>query len=175
MTTMASAPVFLTWCGVGSRAWDCRDQGISVIQAGTSATSQAGLNSSSSGPLSPISRDMSFPPRVHLDPSQSLTLPQAWQWCRLTVSEKSQPQFMHIMACVTGTRVGSLSPRLIPSLSRICSGQQPVRREPEGQLGRCSPFLPNSESSLLCPLVCLPDCKACSWVELWCHALTGAW
>ena len=25
-------------------------------------------------------------------------LPQAWQWWRLTVREKSQPQFMHIMA-----------------------------------------------------------------------------
>ena len=48
-------------------------------------------------------------------------MPQAWQWWRLRVREKSQPQFMHIITCVTGTRVGGLSPRLTPSLSRIWS------------------------------------------------------
>lgn len=52
-------------------------------------------------------------------PRRGLTLPQAWQWWRLRVREKSQPQFMHIITCVTGTRVGGLSPRLTPSLSRI--------------------------------------------------------
>lgn len=29
--------------------------------------------------------------------------------------EKSQPQFMHIMTCETGTGVGGLSPRLTPA------------------------------------------------------------
>lgn len=50
--------------------------------------------------------------------------------------EKSQPQFMHIMTCVTGTRVGGLSPRLTPSLSRIWSNG--VRRAAGSgdQLGR---------------------------------------
>lgn len=145
MTIVVSTLVFLTWCGVRRGAWDCHQQWISVIWAGTSSTSYTGLELIFlCTPLSPTSRDMSSPPQAHPHPSLSLTLPQAWQWWRLTVSEKSQPQFMHIMACVTGTRVGSLSPRLIPSLSRICGSQQPQSGE-SAQLAKCRPFLPNSE------------------------------
>lgn len=47
----------------------------------------------------------------------ALTFPQAWQWCRLKVRVKSQPQFMHIMTWDTGTSIGGLSPKGIPSLS----------------------------------------------------------
>lgn len=47
----------------------------------------------------------------------ALTFPQAWQWCRLRVRVKSQPQFMHIITWDTGTKVGGLSPKGIPSLS----------------------------------------------------------
>lgn len=47
----------------------------------------------------------------------ALTFPQAWQWCRLKVRVKSEPQFMHIMTWDTGTSVGGLSPKGIPSLS----------------------------------------------------------
>lgn len=77
------------------------------------------------------------PSPAHTSPC--LTLPQAWQWWRLRVREKSQPQFMHIMTCETGTRVGGLSPRLTPSLSRICSNG--VRRAAGSgdQLGRRAP------------------------------------
>lgn len=117
-----------------------------MTQTGTSSTSQGGLELIFFRLPRPRGQGHALPFLSTPSPSLPLTLPQAWQWWRLTVSEKSHPQFMHIMACVTGTRVGSLSPRLIPSLSRICGNQQPQLGESqvdswEGE----APFLPNSE------------------------------
>lgn len=52
--------------------------------------------------------------------SVGLTLPQALQWCRLSVRLKSVVQFMHIITWETGTRTGAASPRAIHSFSRAC-------------------------------------------------------
>lgn len=49
-----------------------------------------------------------------------LTLPQALQWCRLSVRLKSLVQFMHIITWETGTSTGAASPRAIHSFSRAC-------------------------------------------------------
>lgn len=126
---MVSAAVFLHDVVLAEGVQDCHDGWILVIWAGTSSTSHTGLELLFLWLPEPHKQEYSpslrhLLPSAHPHPSLSLTLPQAWQWWRLTVSEKSQPQFMHIMACVTGTRVGSLSPRLIPNLSRICGSQQ---------------------------------------------------
>lgn len=43
--------------------------------------------------------------------SALLTRPQLWQWCLRRVRLKSEVQFMHIIACDTGTSVGAFSPR----------------------------------------------------------------
>lgn len=117
-----------------------------MTQTGTSSTSQGGLELIFFRLPRPHGQGHALPFLSTPSPSLPLTLPQAWQWWRLTVSEKSHPQFMHIMACVTGTRVGSLSPRLIPSLSRICGNQQPQlgERQVDSWEGE-APFLPNSE------------------------------
>lgn len=56
----------------------------------------------------------------HRVASVGLTLPQALQWCRLSVRLKSVVQFMHIITWETGTRTGAASPRAIHSFSRAC-------------------------------------------------------
>lgn len=49
-----------------------------------------------------------------------LTLPQALQWCRLSVRLKSDVQFMHIITWETGTSTGAASPSAIHSFSLAC-------------------------------------------------------
>lgn len=167
--------MLLTWCG--RKAWDCHDQWISVIPTGTSSTSQAGLEFI-----------FLWPPELHKQehvpiPSPSTPSPQSVTHLAAGMAVVAPHGEGEVTAAVHahhgmsdrhqgGEPLTEADPQPFPDLRQPATT---VRREAKGQLGKCSPFLPNSESSLLCPLVCLPDCRACSWVELWCHALTEAW
>lgn len=87
-----------------------------------------------SGVWSPAGRasvkgELTSRPTLSLDPQQPRTPPVPQPRAHISgahlaagaavvalrVREKSQPQFMHIMTCETGTRVGGLSPRLTPA------------------------------------------------------------
>lgn len=71
----------------------------------------------------------------------SLTLPQALQWCRLSVRLKSEVQFMHIITWETGTSTGAASPRAIHNFSRACLDKV-------GMMYRCLTFTDNENKAV---------------------------
>lgn len=116
------------------------------------------LNSSSSGPLSSTSRNMFPLPSPSTASPQSVTHLAAGMAVVAPHGEREVTAAVHAHHGMSDRHQGGeplteADPQPLPDLRQPATT---VRREPEGQLGKCSPFLPNSESSLL---VCLPDCE----------------